>query len=235
MAATSQAYPVTVRGTLQPDLGRWRWLYKWILVLPHMIALVFLWLAAIVLTVVAGVSIAFTGRYPRWIFDFVLGVMRWSWRVEFYAFTLASDRYPRFTLELDPDDPAQLDVEYPEHLSRGLVWIKWWLLAIPHLIVVGLFSGGANWGGGLVGILCLVAGVMLAVKQRYPQSIFDFVMGMHRWSWRVAAYVLLMRDEYPPFRIDMGPDEPTAPAGALPDPRPTAPTVRPTGPSPQPS
>ena len=67
----------------------------------------------------------------------------------------------------------------------------------------------ASWpGGGLIGVLCLVAGVLLATRRPYPEPIFSFVMGMHRWSWRVVAYAALMRDEYPPFRLDMGPDDP---------------------------
>jgi hypothetical protein len=135
-------------------------------------------------------------------------VMRWTWRVQLYAFTLSTDRYPPFTLASDPTFPGELTVAYPEELSRGLVWVKWWLLAIPHYLVVGIFVGGAQWGGGLIGVLAVIAGVHLVLRRPYPPSIFDFVMGMHRWGWRVVAYAALMRDEYPPFRLDVGPDEP---------------------------
>jgi hypothetical protein len=215
---TVSPYPVMLRGRLDRDLHRWRWLVKWFLAIPHIVVLAFLWLAFAVLTVVAGISIALTGRYPRRIFDFNVGVMRWTWRVNFYAFTLGTDRYPPFSLAADPDHPAELDVAYPERLSQGLVWVKWWLLALPHYLVVAAFTGGigVHLAGGLIGILCLVAGVTLAVQGRYPASIFDFVMGLHRWSWRVVAYAALMRDEYPPFRLDTGPDEP----------RPSAPGTR---------
>ncbi|HEY8546960.1 MAG TPA: DUF4389 domain-containing protein, partial [Acidimicrobiales bacterium] len=178
--------PVTVRARLDEPLHRWLWLVKWILVIPHIVVLVVLWIAFLVLTFIAGVAIVFTGRYPRGIFDFNLGVMRWSWRVQLYAFTLTTDRYPPFTLDAVPDYPAELDIAYPESLSRGLVWVKWWLLAIPHYVLVGIFLGGPRLGlGGLVGFLALVAGVHLAIGRRYPTSIFDFVMGMHRWAWRV--------------------------------------------------
>jgi hypothetical protein len=198
-----------VQGHLDPTLGRWRWLVKWFLAIPHLVVLVLLWVAFVVLTVVAGVSIAVTGRYPRGIFDFNVGVMRWTWRVEFYAFTLGTDRYPPFSLAARSDDPAMLDVDYPERLSRKLVWVKWWLLALPHYLVLAFFTGGdTRFAGGLIALLSLIAGVTLAVTRRYPTSIFDFVMGMHRWSWRVVAYASLMTDEYPPFRIDNGPDEP---------------------------
>ena len=204
-------YPVTVDGDLDPEVSRWMWLVKWILAIPHYIVLAFLWLAVVLLTVVAFFAILFTGRYPRSIFDFNLGVMRWTWRVGFYSYSvLGTDRYPPFTLA-DVDYPARLDVPYPEQLSRGLVLVKSWLLAIPHYLVLAVLIG--NWGWafadrwvaawpGLNGILVLVAAVALLFTGRYPREIFDLVLGINRWALRVAAYVLLMRDEYPPFRLD---------------------------------
>ena len=212
-------YPVAVRGELDPQVGRWLWLVKWLLAIPHYIVLALLWIALWVLTVVAFFAILFTGRYPRGIFDFNVGVLRWTWRVLFYSYwALGTDRYPPFTLADVADYPASLHVDYPERLSHWLPLVKW-LLAIPHLILVGLFVGGWGWGwdwgeswglgiAGLVGILALIAAVVLLFTGRYPRSIFDFVLGLDRWVWRVAAYVSLMRDEYPPFRLDMGPAEP---------------------------
>jgi hypothetical protein len=208
MQVMSTPAPIRVTARLDPDLSRWRWLVKWFLAIPHLVVLAFLWLAFFVLTIVAFVIIAITGRYPRGIFDFNVGVMRWTWRVQLYAFSLTTDRYPPFSLQPDPDFPATLDVDYPERLSRGLVWVKWWLLAIPHYLVIALFQGGAHVTGGLIAILALIAGVSLAVGRGYPRSIFDFVLGMHRWTWRVWAYAALLRDEYPPFRLDNGGDEP---------------------------
>jgi hypothetical protein len=79
-------------------LNRWLPLVKWLLVIPHYILLVFLWLAAVVAVVIAWFAILFTGRYPRGLFDFVLGVLRWTNRVVAYAFVLVTDRYPPFRL-----------------------------------------------------------------------------------------------------------------------------------------
>lgn len=105
-------YPVVVRAQLDSP-GRWSWLYKWFLAIPHLVVLVLLWLAFVVLSVVAWFSIVFTGRYPRSISDFNLGVMRWTWRVQLCAFTHSTDRYPPFALGSEPDFPGEIDVADP--------------------------------------------------------------------------------------------------------------------------
>jgi Domain of unknown function (DUF4389) len=212
-------YPVRVRGSLDPRLSRWLWLVKWLLAIPHYVVLLFLWIAFVFLTVVAFFAIAFTGRYPRSIFDFNLGVLRWTWRVAFYSYSaLGTDHYPPFSLGEEPDYPAVLEVPYPDHLSRGLVWVKSWLLVLPHYLVVGVFVGGGwfawqsehwSWtaGGGLVGLLVFLAAVALLFAGRYPRGIFDLVLGLNRWVVRVGAYAALMTDVYPPFRLDLGGDD----------------------------
>jgi Domain of unknown function (DUF4389) len=223
-STTAQAtYPAHLIGELDLDLSRGMWLVKWFLAIPHYVVLAFLWVAFLVTTVIAGFAILFTGRYPRSLFDFNVGVMRWNWRVAFYALSaIGTDRYPPFTLART-DYPADFDVDYPEHLSHGLVLVKSWLLAIPHLIIVGLFTANLpywlttrnEWNSGesaagisLLGLLVLIAGFFLLFTRKYPRALFDLILGVNRWVYRVTTYVALMRDEYPPFRLDQGQHEP---------------------------
>jgi Domain of unknown function (DUF4389) len=232
-STTSRASsPVRLTGELDSQLSRWLWLVKMFLAIPHYAVLVCLWLASLVTTLISGVAILFTGRYPRALFDFNVGVLRWNWRVGFYVYAaLGTDRYPPFTLART-NYPADLDVAYPEHLSRGLVLVKW-LLAIPHLLVVALIAAPIlPWwwtdidltsgffqpigGYSVLNLVVVLAGFFLLITRSYPRALFALLMGVNRWLYRVLIYVAFMRDEYPPFRLDQGqlendaePDRPT--------------------------
>ena len=220
--ASRSSYPARLEGVAGQPLSRWLWLVKWLLAIPHFVVLIFLWIGLLVTTIIAGFAILFTARYPRGLFDYAVGVMRWTWRVNYYAIgAFATDRYPPFSLRDDPNYPARFTVDYPERLSRGLVLVKWWLLALPHLVIVGFFAGG--WGvggngdwriagsGGLISVLAIVAAVILAVTGKYPAGLYDFIMGLNRWCYRVLAYVALLTDQYPPFRLDNGGPDPAGP------------------------
>jgi Domain of unknown function (DUF4389) len=218
--ASQSGYPVRLTGDLDPKLSRWLWLVKMFLAIPHYVVLAFLWIAFLITTVIAGLAILLTGRYPRSLFDFNVGVLRWNWRVGFYVYAaLGTDRYPPFTLART-DYPADFDVAYPERLSRGLVLVKW-LLAIPHLIIVILIVGdlllypwtvSSGWTSGfqlaggysVLNLLVVLAGFFLLITGRYPRGLFDLLVGINRWLYRVISYVALMHDEYPPFRLDQG-------------------------------
>lgn len=215
------AYPARLEGQLDPNLSRWMWLVKWFLAIPHYIVLAFLGLAFVVVTVAAGVVILFTGRYPASLFQFAVGVMRWNWRVAFYANgVLGTDHYPPFTLA-HADYPATFDVAYPEKLSHWRVLVKSWLLALPHLIIVGVLAGsiwrssteGGTNGISLLGVLVFITAVILLFTGVYRLGLFNLIMGINRWVYRTVTYVALMSDNYPPFRLDQGPLEPPASSG----------------------
>lgn len=242
---TGPSYPLRLDANPAPTPSRWLWIFKFFLLIPHFIVLAFLWIAYVVVSAIAFFAILFTARYPRALFDFNVGVLRWTWRVGYYGYAVnGTDIYPPFTLRDVPDYPTHVEVAYPERLSRGLVLVKWWLLAIPHWIVVGVFAGGGIWladravdtdvpvaSGGLISIMVLVAAIVLLLTGTYPQPIYEFVMGMNRWVLRVAAYVGLMTDVYPPFRMDMGgPDASTLAAIPPPPAPPVAPGIAPEAP-----
>lgn len=191
------AESVRVRGDF--DLpSRWLWLLKWcVLALPHYPILILLYLVYPLSTVAAGVVILCTGRYPRPLFEFNVGVLRWSWRVMNYRFPMNStDKYPPFTLAPRPDYPGDLTVDYPDRLKNWAVLVKW-LLAIPQVLLCWSMEAPLQ-------VLCVISAVALLCTGTIPQGMFDLLMGMVRWRYRVAVYVSLMRDEYPPFRMDLG-------------------------------
>jgi hypothetical protein len=225
-------YPLRVEAHRDEPLSRWLWLVKWLLLIPHVIVLVFLWTGLVVLTLVAYLAVLFTGRYPAAIAAYNTGVLRWTWRVGYYGYqALGTDRYPPFTLADVPDYPARLSVvEHPQP-PRWLPLVAW-LFAVPHLLLVGALTGGLTWefenGNGtttsaplsLVAAGILIAGFALLFTGHYPRGLYDLLVGVARWGLRVTAYLLLLTPQYPPFRLDQGEhepdDDPTGPVAAVP-------------------
>jgi hypothetical protein len=143
---------------------------------------------------VAGpfLMILFVGKYPRWWFDWNRELLRFVNRVSIYG-ALLRDEYP----STDEQQALHLEIAYPNvesDLSRGMPIVKW-LLAIPHYIVLFFLY--------IAAVICvIIAWFAILFTGRYPRSLFDFVVGVHRWANRVAAYAfLLVTDKYPPFSL----------------------------------
>lgn len=163
---------------------------KWLLAIPHLIVLSVLWLVVMVVTFVAWFAILITGKYPRGMWEFVMKTLRWNARVSAYLL-LQRDEYPPFG---DSDYPLLFQMDYPERLSRGLIFIKW-LLVIPHLIILYILNIIAE-------IVVFISWFAILITGKYPRAMFDFITGELRWSNRVAVYYLLLTDAYPPFSLD---------------------------------
>ena len=191
MATAAPAYPVTFEVEYPERMSRWLIFIKWLLVFPHFLILgVFGYLVELT-TFISWFAILFTGRYPKALFDLAVVYFRWSARATAYV-ALLRDDYPPFGGG-SPEYPVRVEIEYPEKLSRLLIFVKW-LLAIPHIIILGLL--------GLVGfVVYVIAWFAILFTGRFPRSMFDFLVGIGRWYLRVYAYIWLMRDEYPPFSM----------------------------------
>jgi hypothetical protein len=227
-------YPLRVEARRDESLSRWLWLVKWLLLLPHYLALAVLWTGLVVLTLVAYLAVLFTGRYPEPIRAYNLGVLRWTWRVGYYGYqALGTDAYPPFTLADDPDHPARLRLDPHEPPTRWRPLVTW-LFALPHLIVLAALYGPVNRNAdapgpiGVTAALLLIAGLALLFTGRYPDGLHDLLVGVARWSLRVTAYLVLLVPRYPPLRLDQG--------GSEPDPAPAGPTAaQPYRPDPHPA
>jgi hypothetical protein len=191
MATAATAYPVTFEVEYPERLSRWLIFFKWLLVLPHWLILGVLGYLVELTTFISWFAILFTGRYPKALFDLAVVYFRWSARMIAYV-ALLRDEYPPFGGG-NPEYPVRFSVEYPEKLSRLLIFVKW-LLAIPHFLILAVL--------GLLGLaVYVIAWFAILFTGRFPRSLFDFLVGVGRWYLRVYAYIWLLRDEYPPFSL----------------------------------
>jgi hypothetical protein len=175
-------YPVRVDGELSP-VSAGLWPVKWVLTVPHVLCLAVLWSAFVVLTGVAFLVVLFTARYPRAIFDFNVGVLRWTWRVLLYGPTFGTDRYPPFELADRCDYPARLNIAYPTRQRRGLLLLEWWLAGIPRYLLAAVIAVGCALG--------------------WPWGAdWNAVLAANRWVISVVACAALLADEHP--RLDGG-------------------------------
>lgn len=152
---------------------------------------------AAAVTIISAFVILFTRRYPRGLFNLVVGYNRWTANVYAYLM-LARDEYPPFSMDAGRY-PVTYEVDYPERLNRWLIFVKW-LLVLPHQFVLYLLT--------LIAMLFYTfAWFGILITGRYPRTFFNFNVGVMRWYLRVGAYASLLRDEFPPYskRADAGP------------------------------
>ena len=185
------AYPIDVTAEYPRDgIAQWRPLVQWLLVFPHALVVAVLGLAATIALIPAAAAILITGRYPRSIFDFVAGVLRWSARAGAYGY-LMTDEYAPFSLADDPAYPVRVTAAYPEQgIARWRVIVQPFL-AIPHWIALTLAGIGAMFAS-------LGAAAAILFTGRYPPRIFAFIHEVIRWSTQVSGYSAWMTERYPP-------------------------------------
>jgi hypothetical protein len=163
---------------------------KWLLLIPHYIALIFLGLAAAVVIFISFFAVLFTRRYPEGMFNFVVGVYRWGMRVMAYLF-LMTDSYPPFSMDDDADHPVRLQIEYPGEVDRWRPLVQW-LLAIPYLLVASIVSY-------LAYLLAFFAFFTILFTKRFPEGMFNIVVVAFRWQLRGNAYEYWLTRRYPPW------------------------------------
>ena len=173
---------------------------KALLLLPHIIILAVLEIVNFVVVFIGYLAVLLTGRYPEGLFNFVLGVGRWNYRVDgwLYGFT---DRYPPFSLGMEDDHPIRLSADYPESSSRllallGLVlFFPKLILLLPHLIIL-YFLGAVSL------VVVYLAFWAILFTGQFPRGLFNFAVGMERWRVRTDAWVLGLADRYPPLSLE---------------------------------
>ena len=185
------SYPVQLTIERQEEYSRFMPLIKWLLAIPHYLCLLVLGIGALFVILIAFFAVLITGRYPKGMFDYLVGVTRWAIRVSAYVY-LMRDEYPPFTLADDPNYPAHFDIAYPEQGVDRWRPLVAWLLAIPYLIVATLLVY-------LGEILTLFAFFLILFTRRYPEGMFRIVLIALRWQARGNAYSLWMTTKYPPF------------------------------------
>lgn len=184
-------FPLTYDVAYPQQLSRGLIFVKWLLAVPHYLILYVLNGVQAVILLIAFFAILFTQRFPRGLFDFTVGVGRWNANLGAYIL-LMRDEYPPFDLAAGKY-PVTYEIAYPEMLSRWLIFVKW-LLVLPHILVLCVLYMATF-------VVLIVAWFAILFTARFPRGLFDFQVGVLRWTYRVNVYLYLMRDEYPPFTL----------------------------------
>jgi hypothetical protein len=186
-----EEYPLRLDIDRQDEYARLLPLVKWLLAIPHYIVLLVLTIGALFAAIAAFFAVLFTARYPEGLFNYAVGVMRWSQRVGAYVL-LMTDRYPPFTLQHDPEHPVRFEIDHPEDGMARWRPLLQWLLAIPYLLVARIL-------GYLAGLLTVFAFFTILFTKNYPDGMFRIVLVTMRWQARGQAYFGFLIPKYPPF------------------------------------
>jgi hypothetical protein len=178
-------------------IARWRPLVQWLLAIPHLVVANALGTLRGFLTLISFVTVLFTERIPRPLFDAIAMTYRYEWRAFSYTVALHED-YPPFEFMPAADDDghdrhAALAIAYPEQLNRWKPLYKWFL-AIPHYVVLAILAPASV-------VAVLWGAVAVVATGQYPERARTFLVGAYRYCLRVEAYVGLLTDEYPPFSL----------------------------------
>jgi hypothetical protein len=185
-------YPVRTDVRYQDEYSRWLPLVKWLLGIPHWIALFFLAIGAFFALIGAFFAVLFTGRYPEGIFNFMVGFWRWGMRVAAYTLLLV-DPYPPFSLADDPSYPVRFNVDYPPDgkIARWRALFAW-VPVIPQLLIASIVLFVAY-------VLEIVAFFAILFTKKLPRGIFDFIVNAFRYQNRANAYAYYLTEKYPGF------------------------------------
>ncbi|HEY7134288.1 MAG TPA: DUF4389 domain-containing protein [Acidimicrobiia bacterium] len=193
----STTYPVQLDLTSDTRIARWRPLAQWLLAFPHLAVSSVLTSLRQLLTAISFVTVLFTKRIPRQVFDAIAMTYRYDWRSMSYVLAL-HDTYPPFDFQPTAGDDGEtahttVNFTYPGEVSRWKPLYKW-VLAVPHYVVMLTLA--------IASIFVIVFGVLaVLVSGSYPARARDFLVGVYRYGLRVQAYVGLLTDEYPPFSV----------------------------------
>jgi hypothetical protein len=184
-------YPINLDVPYPESLQRWLVLVKWLLAIPHLFIVWILGYVFNLLLFIAIFAVLFTARYPEAMRDFMVGIRRWQANTFAYVLLLR-DEYPPFTFDAG-QYPVVYGVDSDYEVARFSPLYQW-LLAIPHFIVLAFLGIAAV-------VVTIVAWFAILITGQYPRGMFDFVVGVARWSERATLYAAFMTNEYPPFSL----------------------------------
>jgi hypothetical protein len=189
-SASTPMSPARLEIDYPPGLSRLLIFVKWLLAIPHYFVLAVLGIGAYVVLIISFFAVLITGRYPEGMFNYMVGVIRYSMRLAAYLF-LMTDAYPPFSLADDPGYPVRLQIDYPGQMARWRPLVNW-LLALPALVAVYVLAIVAY-------IVTFLAWFAILFTGRFPEPMFDTVAIYMRWNVRTMSFVYWMTEQYPPF------------------------------------